>query len=158
MLPRINFYAVNPAAIDALTSVNKHVNSIDPALKLLLEIRVSQINGCAYCVDLHTRQARTAQETQQRLDGLAAWHHSPLFKARERAALAWAESLTAVASTHAPDDVYVELKVFFCDKEIVDITLIVSLMATWNRLGVGLRKLLQTVKEPQQLAKSFEYT
>ncbi len=136
---RINYRKLNPAAIRALAEAGSHVGSIDERLRALVEVRVSQINGCAYCVDLHAHQAREAGENNQRMDCIAAWHESPFFDARERAAFAWAESLTSIATTHAPDDVYEALKANFTDAQIVDLTLIISFMNAWNRIGVAMR-------------------
>lgn len=141
MSSRANYYEINPKAIDRLGGVNKFVTTIDEKLKALIDLRVSQINGCVYCVDLHSNQARDAHETQQRLDTLVTWHESPFFTEKERAALAWAESLTNVSQTHAPDDVYHNLSAHFSEAEIVDLTLIISLMNSWNRIAIGLRKM-----------------
>jgi AhpD family alkylhydroperoxidase len=141
MSTRIDYYQVNKRAIDSFASVNKHVSSIDPLLRALVELRVSQINGCVYCVDLHTSQARAEGETEQRLDCLVVWYECPFFTARERAAFAWAEALTNVSITHAPDDVYHMLLEYFTEQEIVDLTLIISLMNAWNRISIGFRKM-----------------
>lgn len=140
MNTRIDYYRINPRAIDVLASVNKHVGSIDPRLRALVELRVSQINGCVYCVDLHATEARHAGESQQRLDCLVVWEESTFFSDKERAALAWAEALTHVSSTHAPDELYARVRAHFTDQEIVDLNLIVSLMNAWNRMSIGLRK------------------
>jgi AhpD family alkylhydroperoxidase len=113
--------------------------AIDAKLRLLVEVRVSQINGCAYCVELHTRQARAAGESEQRLDCLCVWRDVGFFDARERAALDWAESLTRVADTHAPDDVFAALREQFDDRQIVDLSLAICAMNAWNRFGVGFR-------------------
>jgi AhpD family alkylhydroperoxidase len=106
-----------------------------------VEVRVSQINGCVYCVDLHANQARDAGETQQRLDCLAVWRECPFFEDSERSALAWAEAVTLLPETTAPDDLYDGLKAHFSERQIVDLTLIISLMNAWNRLAVGFRHL-----------------
>ncbi len=143
---RINYYESNPSAINGLHAINKHLNAIDKKLKALLEIRISQINGCAYCVDLHTNQSRAAGETQQRLDCLPVWEECPFFDKRERAALAWAEAVTQISETHAPDHLYEALKSYFSEQEIVDLTLIIALMNAWNRIAVSFRKM----PEPQQ--------
>ena len=116
-------------------------SSLDPLLRALVEIRVSQINGCVYCVDLHTEQARRLGETQQRLDMLPVWHEAPYFDKRERAALAWAEALTRVSETHAPDADYDCLCESFSEKEIVDLSIAIAVMNAWNRISVGFRRL-----------------
>ena len=102
--------------------------------------RVSQINGCAYCVDLHGRDLRAAGEPPERLDGLAAWDESPYFVEREKAALAWAESLTQVATTRAPDDVYARMRQHFSEVDATHLTFAVALMNALNRIAVGLRR------------------
>ena len=142
-MPRLNYYQIAPEPINKLAAVSKQLEgaSIEIKLRLLIEIRVSQINGCVYCVELHSRQARQAGETQRRLDTLPVWEESPFFEERERAALAWAEALTLVSETHAPDDLYARLKAYFTEEEIVDLSLIISLMNTWNRIAIAFRKI-----------------
>jgi len=140
MSTRINHHQVNMAAVQSLAGIYQHVTSIDPKLRALVELRVSQINGCAFCVDMHSTQARAEGETQQRLDCLVAWRESPFYTDRERAAFAWAEAVTRIAETHAPDEAYTPLLEHFSEKEIVDLTLIISVMNTWNRLAISLRK------------------
>jgi len=105
----------------------------------LVKMRASQINGCAYCLDVHAKDARKAGETEQRLYLLNAWRESPLFSAAERAALAWTEALTNVSQTHAPDADFAALRPHFSDKEIVDLTYLVGMINLWNRLAVGMR-------------------
>ena len=141
MIRRSNYLQLNEKAVNGLLAVNQHVTSIDAKLRAVVELRVSQINGCVYCVDLHAAQARQAGETQQRLDCVAVWRECPFFDEREKAAFAWAEALTHISETLAPDDLYEGLKDHFSEKEIVDLSLIVSLMNTWNRLAVGFRHL-----------------
>ena len=102
---------------------------------------MSQINGCVFCVDLHAEQARAAGETQQRLDCLAVWRECEFFAKDERAALAWAEAVTLLAETNAPDDLYQSLTEHFSEQQIVDLTFIVSLMNAWNRMAVSFRHL-----------------
>lgn len=142
-MSRINYYRTAPEPINKLASVTKYLesSSLDPRLRALVEIRVSQINGCVYCVDLHTKQARHLGEAQQRLDTLPVWHESPYFDERERAALAWAEALTHISETHAPDADYSKLAEHFSEKEIVDLTIAISLINAWNRISIGFRKL-----------------
>ena len=141
MIKRLNYLEINAKATNGLAALNKHIASIDNKLRALVELRVSQINGCVYCVDLHSEQARAAGETQQRLDGIAVWHECPFFDERERAALAWAEAVTRLPETRAPDNVYESLQQHFSEQQIVDVTLIISLMNAWNRLAVGFRHL-----------------
>jgi AhpD family alkylhydroperoxidase len=139
MSTRVNYAKVNRPAIDALAAVNKHLTSIEPKLRALVELRVSQINGCAYCVDMHATQARSHGETQQRLDCLSVWWECDFFDEAEQAALCWAEALTDISRTHAPDDIYGGLGAHFSEQQIVDLTLIISMMNAWNRIAVGHR-------------------
>ncbi len=142
-MSRIDYYRTAPEPINKLASVTKYLesSSLDPGLRALVEIRVSQINGCVYCVDLHTQQARKLGEAQRRLDTLPVWYESPDFDERERAALAWAEALTHISETHAPDADYDRLAEYFSEKEIVDLTVAISLINAWNRISIGFRKL-----------------
>lgn len=141
MIERLDYTEINAPAIQALATVNKHITTIDKKLRALVELRISQINGCVYCVDLHAEQARAAGETQQRLDCLAVWEECPFFDGRERAAFAWAEAVTHLPESAAPDDDYELLGEQFSDAEIVDLTLIAALMNAWNRLAVSFRHL-----------------
>lgn len=112
---------------------------LDHGLIHLLKMRASQINGCAYCIDMHSIDARALGETEQRLYALDAWRETPFFTDRERAALAWTEAITKVSETHAPDDVYEELKKYFNEKEIVDLTIVATVINMWNRLAISTR-------------------
>jgi AhpD family alkylhydroperoxidase len=102
-------------------------------------MRASQINGCAYCIDMHSKDARAVGEAEQRLYELNAWRETPFYTERERAALAWTESLTLVAETHVPDEVYEEVRKQFSEKEIVDLTHAVAAINAWNRLAISMR-------------------
>jgi AhpD family alkylhydroperoxidase len=102
-------------------------------------MRASQINGCAYCLDKHSKDARRAGETEQRLYLLSAWHESPLYSERERAALEWTDALTQIAETHAPDAAYDAVRRQFGDKELVDLSTLIGLINLWNRLAIGFR-------------------
>jgi len=139
MSNRASYFKLNRPAVDALQAASKLITGIDPKLRALVELRVSQINGCVFCVDRHSVEAREAGETQQRLDCLAAWRESRLFDDRERAALEWAESLTNVSQTRAPDQAYDELTPHFSESQIVDLTLIAATMNAWNRIAIGHR-------------------
>ena len=141
MIKRLNYLEINSKATNGLLATNKHIASIDKKLRAMVELRVSQMNGCVYCVDLHATQARAEGETQQRLDCIAVWRECPFFDDSERAALAWAEAVTLLPETNAPDKLYDNLKEHFSEQQIVDLTLIVSLMNAWNRLAVGFRQL-----------------
>jgi AhpD family alkylhydroperoxidase len=141
MSKRIAYYQVAPDAVKALSAARPYLeaSSLGARLRALVELRVSQINGCAYCVDLHSREARHAGETTQRLDCLPVWRETPFYDERERAALAWAESVTLVAQTGVPDAVYEETRKHLTDKELVDLTLIVAMMNAWNRMAISFR-------------------
>jgi AhpD family alkylhydroperoxidase len=141
MQARLNHRKAAPEALGGLDQSRRYLAGcgLDARLRLLVEIRVSQINGCAYCVDSHIDEARSAGETQQRLDCLCVWLEVPFFDARERAALAWAEALTLLPQSHAPDDVFAAVRAEFDDKTLTDLTLAISLMNAWNRFGAGFR-------------------
>lgn len=142
-MPRMDYYAVSRAPFEHLIQINGYLGSddIDQKLRALVEIRVSQINGCVYCVDKHSKQARALGDSQQRLDSIVVWHESPFFTARERTALAYAESVTHLSETHVPDEVFDALCEHFSDKEIVDLTVCIAVMNAWNRIAVSFRKM-----------------
>ena len=125
----------------AMLALQKEVDEsgLDHALLDLLKLRSSQINGCAYCIDMHWKDARARGETDQRLYGLDAWRESPYYSPRERAALDWAEAVTRIGDTHAPDDVYQALAAQFKEEEIVALTFALVAINGWNRLCIGLR-------------------
>ena len=137
MIERLDYIAINSAAIESLAQAKDRMPSIDKKLRAIVELRVSQINGCVYCVDLHSRQARAAGETQQRLDCLPVWQECPFFEDSERAALAWAEAVTLLSESKAPAPLFEALRPHFSDKQIVDLTLIIAQMNAWNRLAVS---------------------
>jgi AhpD family alkylhydroperoxidase len=136
---RLDDRAASPEPFKALAGVNAALlrAGLDRRLMNLLFLRVSQINGCSYCVDEHARDLRAEGETNERLDGLAGWRESPYFTDAEKAALEWAESLTHVDLTHAPDTAYAPLAKYFDDKTIANITYAVALMNAWNRIAIG---------------------
>jgi len=141
MTNRLNFYAASPEGTKAMLALENYVAhcGLESSLIELVKMRASQINGCAFCLDMHSRDARRQGETEQRLYVLPAWRETTLFSARERAALAWTEALTLVAQTHAPDTVYEEARAAFSDKEIADLTLLIGAINTWNRIAIGFR-------------------
>ena len=114
-------------------------SGLEPALLELVKIRVSQINGCAFCLDMHTKDARAAGETEQRLYALPAWRETPFFSDRERAALAWAEAVTSVSETHVSDEIYETVRQHFTEKELVDLTISIVAINGWNRLAISFR-------------------
>lgn len=141
MQPRLNPFTAAPHLIKLLTDFGTGVTEtgLEPSLMDLVKVRASQINGCAMNLALHTRVARARGETEERLYLLDAWQASPLFNARERAALGWTDALTLVSETHAPDDTYASLKAEFTEEEQVRLTLLIVAVNGFNRLGIGFR-------------------
>lgn len=137
MIERLDYVSINGPAIAGMAKAKNAMTSIDEKLRVIVELRVSQINGCAYCVDLHTVQARAAGETQQRLDCLTVWREGPLFDAREKTAFAWAEAVTLISTQGAPKVLYEALFEHFSETQIVDLTLIIAQMNAWNRLAIS---------------------
>jgi AhpD family alkylhydroperoxidase len=141
MKPRIDYATTEPAAREAMLGLEKYVRSsgLEPALLELVRLRASQINGCAFCLDMHSKDARAAGESEQRLYVLSAWREAPFYTERERAALAWTEAVTQVAQDHVPDEVYQAAREHFTEKELVDLTLAVVTINGWNRLAIAFR-------------------
>ena len=141
MKPRMNFYQAAPDTIKALVALETQIqgSGLEKSLIELVKTRASQINGCAYCIHMHTEDARKQGETEQRLYLLNAWRESPLYTDRERAALAWTESLTLIAETHAPDDVYADVRAHFNEAETVNLTMLIGAINAWNRLAIAFR-------------------
>ena len=138
---RADYYALAPAAANAMLALEKAVAnaSIEPSLCELVKIRASQINGCLFCLDMHSKSAKKAGERELRLCHLPLWRESPLFSAREKAALEWTETLTRPGKHGATDEDYQKLAAHFSEKEIVDLTFVISTINAWNRLGVAFR-------------------
>jgi AhpD family alkylhydroperoxidase len=143
MKPRIDARRTNPKVRQHLLAIQGylHGSSLGSRLLHLVELRASQINGCAQCLDMHSQDARAEGESEQRLHTLAAWRETPFFDERERAALEWTEAVTLVAQTHIPDEVYERVKQQFTEAELIDLTLAVAQINTWNRLNVAFRTL-----------------
>jgi AhpD family alkylhydroperoxidase len=141
MTPRLNPFAASPALMKLWLDFGKDPakGGLEESLMELVKIRASQINGCAFCLHMHTTAARKQGESEERLYLLDAWRESPFYTPRERAALAWTEALTLVSETHAPDDVYQELRVHFTEQEQVTLTLLIVAINGWNRIQVGFR-------------------
>ena len=141
MEARINLMQANPGVFKAMLGLERQVRQagLDHALLDLVRMRASQINGCAYCLDMHSKDARAKGETEQRLYGLDAWRETPYYSARERAALEWTEALTLVAETRVPDDVYERVREQFSEDEIVHLSLAIVAINGWNRLNVAAR-------------------
>jgi AhpD family alkylhydroperoxidase len=141
MQPRIKIASTNPGARKAMLGLEAYLAQcgLDKKLLDLIRMRVSQINGCAYCLDMHWKELRAAGETEQRLYGLDAWRESPYYTDRERAALAWAEALTLVTEGHVPDDVFEQAHRDFNDEELANLALAVVAINGWNRLNIAFR-------------------
>ncbi|MCX2562260.1 carboxymuconolactone decarboxylase family protein [Acetobacter farinalis] len=141
MTPRLDYFSIAPKLLHPMLALEQAVASsgLEHSLIELVKIRVSLINGCAFCLDMHTRDAMKAGETLERLFLLGAWREAACYTPRERAALAWAEALTMVAVTHAPDTDYDDLRPHFEDEEIVKLSLVITTINAWNRLAIGFR-------------------
>lgn len=140
MQPRIDIASVSPGALKAMLGLGTYLRNcgLDTKLIDLINLRVSQINGCAYCLDMHWKDLRAAGETEQRLYGLDAWREAPYYSERERAALAWAESVTRL-DDHVPDEVFDEARRHFNEEELANLTLGVVAINGWNRLNIAYR-------------------
>jgi len=141
MKQRLNYSKVAPQGVEGLHQLETYIHScgLEATLIELVKLRASQINGCAYCIDMHTKDARTYGETEQRLYAVSAWHEAPFFSERERAALAWADAVTLVGKSRVPDEVYDEARQHFSEKELVDLTLALVAINGWNRLAISFR-------------------
>ena len=141
MKPRIDSRRSSPKVRQHLLAIEAylHQSSLGAKLLHLVNIRASQINGCAHCLDMHTQEARVDGESEQRLHTLDAWRDTPFFDDRERAALEWTEAVTLVADTRVPDEVYERVRQHFTEQELMDLTFAVAIINTWNRLNVAFR-------------------
>lgn len=150
MSQRPDFLSVGQDAVNAMVGLEKHIarSSLEKPLRELVRLRVSQVNGCAYCADMHVSDARKGGEDERRLATLVAWRETLFFSERERAALAWAEAVTLVSHDHVPDAVWQEAHEHFSDAEMIDLTLLVVAINGWNRFAIAFRK------QPQGRAKS----
>jgi AhpD family alkylhydroperoxidase len=148
MEPRMDFTKYAQEAQKALYALEKYLGTsgLDHKLIHLLKMRASQINGCAFCIDMHSKDARALGETEQRLYALDAWRETPFYAEEERAALEWVEAITLVSETHVPDQAFDQLKKHFSEKEIVDLTLLAGLINFWNRLAISMRTVPGTYK------------
>lgn len=141
MKPRLQFWNAAPELMKQVMALNEAVESsgLEHSLLHLVKLRASQINGCSYCVDMHTREARQDGESEQRVYLVAAWRESPLYSDRERAALAWTETLTALAGNHVGDEAYDAARAHFSDEEMVKLSVAIGMINVWNRLCTGFR-------------------
>ena len=151
MEPRIDHRNVSPGALRAMFGLERYVHQsgLETNLLNLVNLRVSQINGCAYCIDMHSKDLRAAGETEQRLYALDAWRETPFFSEREQAALAWAEAITLIGEGHVPDDVFRHVRGQFSEEDLVNLTLAVVAINGWNRLNIAFRTVPGTYKPGQ---------
>ena len=149
--PRIKYPEVAPDGLKAMLGLEQYARNsgLEHALLELVKTRASQINGCAFCLDMHTKDARAAGETEQRLYALSAWAETPFFTERERAALAWTEAVTRVAESQVPDAVYAQARQHFSEKELVDLTLAIVAINGWNRVNIAFRTVAGTYQPPK---------
>jgi AhpD family alkylhydroperoxidase len=154
MKARIDYQKFAHEALHSLLAIERYVASSGIDLKLLhlIKLRASQINGCAYCIDMHSKDARAAGETEQRLYELNAWRETPFYSERERAALEWTEALTLISQTHAPDDVFERVSAHFSEKEIVDLTYAIANINSLNRLAIAVRAVPGTYQPAKKTA------
>jgi AhpD family alkylhydroperoxidase len=141
MKARLNYAKAAPGLYEAMDSLEQYLQGcgLERSLLLLIQLRASQVNGCAYCLDMHWKDLRAVGENEQRLYSLDAWRESPYYTDRERAALAWAEAVTLIGQGHVPDAVYEEVRPHLNEKELSDLTLAVATINAWNRLSIAAR-------------------
>ena len=141
MKPRMEFWKIAPDAYKAMLGLDGYLHGSGLAASLLelVKLRASQINGCAYCIDMHWKEARAAGESEQRLYGLDAWREAPYYDERERAALEWTEALTRITDGHVPDAVFEAVRAHFSERELVDITWAAAAINAWNRVAIAMR-------------------
>jgi AhpD family alkylhydroperoxidase len=152
---RIAYHQLAPDAIKAMLSLEKylHHSSIEPMLMHLVKLRASQINGCAYCVDMHSKDLLANGETMQRIYGLNGWAETSYYTDRERAALEWTEVVNAIGETHASDAQYEEARKHFSEQELVDLTWIIATINAWNRVAIAFRADAGSYQPPKLAAK-----
>lgn len=154
MEPRFNPYTAGPNAYKAMIGLEQYLHScgLEESLLHLIKLRASQINGCAYCLDMHWKDLRAIGEKEQRMYSLDAWRECPWYTERERAALAWTEALTLITNGHVPDGVYQQVRPHFTDKELTDLTLAITTINAWNRISIASRTMPGTY-QPAKAAK-----
>jgi AhpD family alkylhydroperoxidase len=153
-MARIDYAQVDPKAVEAMNKLEAYVlrSGLERSLLHLIKMRVSQINHCGYCLDMHSKDARAAGETEQRLYVLPDWRDAPFYTERERAGLLWTETLTNIAETHASDEVYDEVRKQFSEAEMIPLTMAIVTINSWNRLAIGFRADVGTYEAPQRSA------
>lgn len=153
MQPRVNYMQSGQGVYHAMLGLEEYLHKcgLEASLLHLIKMRASQINGCAYCLDMHWKDARASGETEQRLYSLDAWRETPYYTDRERAALAWTDAVTRVTEGHVSDEVFDEVRPHFSEKELCDLTLAVATINAWNRLAIAGRTEPGTYRVPQKL-------
>jgi AhpD family alkylhydroperoxidase len=138
---RLDYQKVLPEGMRAVYALERYSeqSGLEPKLLKLIKVRASQINGCAFCIDMHTKEARSGGETEQRLYGLSAWHETPYYTDRERAALALTEAVTLIANNHVPDEIYQQAQQQFSNEELVKLMIAINMINVWNRLVITFR-------------------
>jgi AhpD family alkylhydroperoxidase len=154
MKPRMEYWRAAPGGFKAMASLEAYLREcgLEKGLLHMLKLRASQMNGCAYCIDMHWKDARAAGESDQRLYGLDAWREAPYYSERERAALAWAEALTDITNGHVPDAVYEEARAHFSEKELADLGWAVAAINAWNRVSIAFRSEAGSYRPPAPAA------
>jgi AhpD family alkylhydroperoxidase len=155
MEERIDFTKANPGVFKAMYSLQKYVDEcgLEHPLLELIKVRASQINGCAYCLDMHTKDARAAGETEQRLYALSAWQETPFYTERERAALTWTEAVTLVSEGRVPDEIFERVRAHFSDEELINLTTAIVTINSWNRFAISFRAVPGTYQPQTKLNK-----
>jgi AhpD family alkylhydroperoxidase len=155
MPKRIDYARVKRGAYEAMLGLERYVRNcgLDRRMIELVKLRASYINGCAYCVDMHSKDARAAGETEQRIYSVAVWRETPFYSARERAALGWTEAVTLLGRDGVPDEVFDEARRHFSEEELVDLTMAIIVINGWNRLAVGLGADVGSYQPPTPGAK-----
>ena len=150
MQARMEFWKIAPEPYKAMANLEAALarGSIDAALRHIVKLRASQMNGCAYCSDMHWKDARAAGESEQRLYGLDAWRESSYYTDKERAALEWTEALTTITHGHAPDHVYDLVRTHFSEKELADLTWLIAAINAWNRVAISMRSVAGSYRPP----------
>ncbi len=141
MEPRIKYSEISPDEVELLRKLDEAVKNsgLEPSLLELIRTRASQLNGCAFCIDMHTKDARSRGESEQRLYGLSSWRETPFYSERERAALAWTEAVTQISERQVPDEIYDQTRMIFNEKELVELTFAIIVINSWNRLAISFR-------------------
>jgi AhpD family alkylhydroperoxidase len=160
MEERLSYSKTGPDGVEILRKLESYIrkSGLEPDLLELVRLLASQINGCAYCIDMHTKDARSHGESEQRLYGVSAWQESPFYSKRERAALAWTEAVTRISADHVPDELYNLAKEHFAEKELVDLTLAVIAINSWNRLAISFRTPVGSYQPDHPVSKKKSLT